>query len=93
MVAEALGLVEAVRREEDRDAALAELVNQLVDVASGDRIQARRRLVEEQHLRVAEQRPRQGDPLTEPLGQRTAGPCSLLAVRRDGSDAVATGSM
>jgi hypothetical protein len=71
-VAQALGLVEAVRREEDRDAALAELVDQLVDVAGGDRIQAGGRLVEEKHLRVAQQRPCQGDPLAEPFGQRTA---------------------
>ena len=61
-VAEPLGLVETVRREEDRDPAPAEPVDQLVDVASGDRIQAGGRLVEEQHLRVAEQRPRQARP-------------------------------
>jgi hypothetical protein len=53
-VAEAFGLVEPVRGEEDRDAALTELVDQHVDVAGGDRIQTGRRLVEEQHLRVAE---------------------------------------
>ncbi len=51
---------------------LPEPVDQLVDVAGGDRIQAGGRLVEEQHLRVAEQRPRQRDPLAQALGQRAA---------------------
>ena len=72
-VAEPLGLLEAVRGEEDRHAAAAELVDQLVDVAGGDRVQAGGRLVEEQHLRVAEQRPGQGDPLAQALGQGAAG--------------------
>ena len=39
-VADALGLVEAVRGEEDRHAALAEPVDQCFDVACGDRVQA-----------------------------------------------------
>jgi hypothetical protein len=52
-----------VRREEDGHTAPAELVDQLMDVAGGGRVQAGGRLVEEQHLRVAEQRPGQGDPL------------------------------
>src|SRR5450755_2126445 len=60
---QSLRLLEPVRAEEDRDAVLTEVVDQLVDAAGGDRIQARRRLVEEQHPRVAEQRPGQGDPL------------------------------
>ena len=62
-----------MRGEEDRHAALAELVDQLVDVAGGDRVEAGGRLVEEQHLRVAEQRPGQGDPLAQALGQGAAG--------------------
>ena len=41
-------------RQEDRDAALAKLVDQLVDLAAGDRIQPGGRLVEEQHLRVTQ---------------------------------------
>ena len=62
-----------MRGEEDRDAAPAQVVDQLVDVPGGDRIQAGGRLVEEQHLGVAEQRPGQGDPLAQALGQRAAG--------------------
>jgi hypothetical protein len=71
-VAEALGLLEAVRREEDRHAAAAERGDQLMDVSSDGRIQAGGRLVEEQHLRVAEQGSGQGDSLAEPLGQGAA---------------------
>ena len=59
--------------EEDRHPAAAERGDQLVDVAGGDRVQAGGGLVEEQHLRVAEQRPGQGDPLAQPFGQRAAG--------------------
>src|ERR1022692_680087 len=72
-VAQALGLFEAMRGEEDRDAAAAELGDQLVHVPGRDRVQAGGRLVEEQHPRVVEQGPGQGDPLAQALGQRAAG--------------------
>jgi hypothetical protein len=52
---------------------LAERGDQLVDVASGHRIQPRGRLLEEQHLRVAELRPGQGDPLAQTFGEGAAG--------------------
>ena len=51
----------------------AEPDDQLVHLARGDRVEAGRRLVEEQHLRVAEQRPGERDPLAQPLGERAAG--------------------
>ena len=44
----------------------------LVDVARGEWVEPRGRLVKEQDLRVAEQRSRQGDPLAKALGQRAA---------------------
>ncbi|HEY2077068.1 MAG TPA: hypothetical protein VGH53_12100 [Streptosporangiaceae bacterium] len=85
-VAEALGLLEAVGGNEDRDAAPAQLVDQLVDVAGGGRVRAGGRLVEKQHLGVAEQRPGQVEPLAQALGQGAEGmrawpmrPNSLLA--------------
>ena len=59
-------------RQENRDALPAELVDKPVDATGGDRIQPGRRLVEEQHLGIAEQRPRQRDPLAQPFGQRAA---------------------
>ena len=71
-VAQPLGFLEAVSRQEDRDAALAEPVDQLVDAARGDRVEARGRLVEEEHLRVAQQRPRESDPLAKALRQGAA---------------------
>ena len=52
---------------------LAQLGDQLMDVPGCDRVEAGGRLVEEQHLRVAEQRSGQGDPLAQALGQRAAG--------------------
>jgi hypothetical protein len=72
-VAQAFGLLQAVGGEEDRHAALAEPVDQLVDVVGGGRVQAGGGLVEEQHLRVGQQRPGQGDPLAQALGQGAAG--------------------
>ena len=71
-VAQPLGFLESMGRQEDRDAALAEPVDQLVDTARGDRVQAGGRLVEEEDLRLAEERPRKGDPLAKALGQRAA---------------------
>jgi hypothetical protein len=62
-----------MRGQEDRHTTAAQRVDQLMDVAGGDRIQAGGRLVEEQHLRVAEQRPGQSDPLAPALGQGAAG--------------------
>ncbi len=59
-------------RSEDRHPVAPELVDQLVDIASSDRIQPGGGLVEEEHLWVAQQRPRERDPLAKPLGQRAA---------------------
>jgi hypothetical protein len=47
--------------------------DQLVNLASGDRVEADGRLVKEQDLRIAEQRPGQGDPLAEAFRERPAG--------------------
>src|ERR1700684_258507 len=52
-VAELLGLVEAVSGEENRHALLAELKNQVVHLACGHRVEARRRLVKEHDSRIA----------------------------------------
>ena len=71
-VAQALRLLEPVRRQEDRRAALAEVVDETVDVPSGDRVETGGRLVEEEQLRGAEERAGQGDPLAEALRQRPA---------------------
>jgi hypothetical protein len=64
------GLRAAVGGEKDRHAALAKFVDQLVDVSGGGGIEARRRFVEEQDFRFAEQSTRQGDPPPQTLGQK-----------------------
>ena len=61
-----------MRREEDRDAAPAEVVDQLVDIPGRGRVQAGGRLVEEEYLWVAEQCSGEGDPLAETLRQSGA---------------------
>jgi len=43
-----------------------------VDLARRDRVQPRRRLVQEQHRRIVEERSRERDPLAQPLRQRAA---------------------
>ena len=58
--------------EEDRDAALAQAIDQLMDVPGSRRVQAGGRLIEEQDLRVTEQRAGQGNPLAKALGQGAA---------------------
>jgi hypothetical protein len=44
---------------DDRDATLTQPVDQYMDAAGSDQIEAGRRLVEEQNLRLADRRPRQ----------------------------------
>ena len=61
--AELVGLVHVVRREEDRRAAVGERAHDLAQVARRLRVQAARRLVEEQHARRVEQRAREQQAL------------------------------
>src|SRR5262249_44258643 len=55
-VGELLGLVEVVGRQQDRRAERAERANRLPGLAARLRVEARRRLVEEDQVRVADQR-------------------------------------
>src|SRR4029450_5090821 len=77
-IAEALRLLEAMRREEDRDAAPAEVVDRLVDLPGRGRVQAGGWLVEEEYLWVAEQCSGEGDPLAETL--RQSGACVVATL-------------
>ena len=89
-ITEPLGLFEAVRRQEGRHTPLSEADDQLVDLARRDRVEAGGRLVEEEHLRVAEQCSREGGSLSEPLRQAAARVvCSVGQVHRE-QDAVDT---
>src|SRR5213076_2680960 len=72
-VTETLGLLQAMRRQEDRHTAAPECGDQLMDLSAGDRIQASRRLVEEKNLRVTQQRPGESNALAKTLGQGPAG--------------------
>ena len=67
--------VHEVRRHEDRDALLARKIDQeLPEAVAGDRIDARRRLVQNQDLRLVQNGDGQGKPLAQAhrqiLGQR-----------------------
>ena len=57
-VAELLGLVHVVRREDEGHAALLEPVQPVPEEVARLRVEARRRLVEEQQVRLVDQRPR-----------------------------------
>ena len=56
-----------MRAEEDRPALVAQLEHQRADVAPAERIEARHRLVEEEHLGIVQQRLRQPDALQHAL--------------------------
>jgi hypothetical protein len=61
-----------VRGQEDGRPTLAQPVDQLVHVTGSDGIEPRGRLIEKQHLGVAQQRPCQRHALTESFRQGTA---------------------
>src|SRR5881398_3683768 len=69
MVREDLRLVEVVRRQEDGRAFPRELPHHVPDGAPTERIEADRRLVQEQDLRVRHHRHRDDQPLAEAAGQ------------------------
>ncbi len=64
-IADRLDLRQDVGRQQDRVAG-AQLADQRPDLQDLDRVQARRRLVEDQDRRVVQQRLGQADPLAEP---------------------------
>ena len=49
--------VQVVRREDDREAEVVQVVEQVEDVVAGADVDARRRLVHQQQVRIAEQCP------------------------------------
>ena len=81
-IAQLVGLLHVVRGEDDRGAALRQVGDDPVQVARGARIQSARRLVEEEHLRVVEQRPREQQPLAHAGGERL-GPAALRVGQAD----------
>ena len=61
--AQLLELGKDVGRDEDRLAQRPQLAQQLAQLDAGPRVEARRRLVEQQHARVVDQRVREAQPL------------------------------
>src|SRR5467141_800554 len=64
-----LGFLEIVRGDEDRGALVGKLVDHGPERAAGDRVDARRRLVEEQHARLVHDRRTEGHALLPAAGQ------------------------
>ena len=62
-IAELLGFVHVVCRQEDRAPGPLELVDEVPELPAGLRIESGRRFVEEQEVRIADQRARQREPL------------------------------
>ena len=61
-----------VMRDDDDGVILLELVDQLLDLGGGDRIECRARLVEQDHLRLDGDRARNAQPLLLTPGKAQA---------------------
>ena len=68
VVGHAIGLLQVVRDDHDRHV-LAQLHDQLLDLLGRLRVERRAGLVEQQHLRLRHQRPRDAEPLLLPAGE------------------------
>ena len=58
-----------MRAEKDGAALGAQAENEVANVTPAQGIKARHRLIQEQHLRIVEQRLREADALRHPLGE------------------------
>ena len=77
-LAEPLRFVHVVRRQQNRPARALELFDQVPELAARLRIEPRRRLVEKQQLRVADERAREREPLLLPARKRADARAPLL---------------
>ena len=80
-VAQLLGLVHVVGGEDQADALLLEAVEPVPQGVAGLRVEARRRLVEQQQLRLVDEAARDGEPALQAPGERldpAAGPLAQL---------------
>ena len=69
-IAELLGFVHVVRRQQDRAPGPLELVDEIPELPAGLRIESGRRLVEEQEVRIADERAGEREPLLLAAGER-----------------------
>ena len=81
-VAEPLGFFHVVRGQQDRPACLLEFPDEVPELPARLRIEARRRLVEKQQIRIADERAGERQPLLLPSGER-ADPGVALLVELD----------
>ena len=81
-------VVDRVRREHDRRRPVGELAQAGDQLGARDRVEARRRLVEEEHVRIGEQLDGDAGPLALPAAQR-ADPDVGLVGQADGVERVA----
>ena len=77
-IAQPLRFVHVVRREHDRAARALELVDEIPELPARLRIEPGRRLVEEQQLRIADQRAGEREPLLLAARQRADARAPLL---------------
>src|SRR5207248_7038381 len=77
-VGELLGFVEVVRREQDRFAERAQVADRLPGGAARAGVEARRRLVEEDQLRIADERKREVESALLSARQRAHAGTGLL---------------
>ena len=77
-VREALRLLHEVGDEEDGDAAVTDRLDELPRVAAGLRVEARRQLVEDRDLRLADEGERDREALLLPAGEVPVGGVALL---------------
>ena len=75
-VAQPLDLLHVVGRIEDRRPALADLPQPLADALGAVRIEARRRLIQKQHLGIVEERLHQPEPCRLAGGQTSGRPAA-----------------
>ena len=80
-VAETLGLLHVVRRQQDGAPGGLEARDVLPELQAALRVEARRRLVEEEHLRIARQRAGDREPLALAAGELADARVALLLER------------
>src|SRR5690348_5311995 len=87
-VAESLGFVHVVRGEENRAARGLEFLDEIPDLAARLRIESGRRLVEEEQIRITDDRARNRQPLLLTAGQFSDTTVALLVELHESDDVV-----
>ena len=83
-------LVHVRRRKQDRHSAREELVKELPELTSAYRIDAVRRLVEQEHLRLVKECARQSELLVHPPGEGLRAPALEFGQAGEGEQSIPT---